>query len=277
MARDPGITFRVVPPIIMRRACLLAAHGAAGPSCDGGDVLRKAVDVGLLVLESAQRGHAGAVELASAAGANVLDHQVELYPPGSDAPPALRSLVGDLAAEGIPAGTLAPSPKGRKGAKTPAEPKPETPIQIGWRTWRARYLLQRRRPYSATSADGPAMIRLVDLAVGQLEALGRPLDDLERLLVHRWDRYLADPGQAKERGGPGWNAERSHALQWAEQGIPSYGTPWDKAEGKASGEAREPQPLPPVLPGGKRYAGRPGSGPAVTHQTGDDWKPKGAP
>ena len=261
MGREAGIVFRTVPPALMSRGCLLAAHGVAGPSCDGADVLRLAVDVGLLVLESAQRGHAPAVELCRAAGATLLDNQIELYPLASDAPPAVRAVADGLAAEGVRVGTLAPPQKPRKAPKEPEGPRPETPDQVGWRTWRDRYLLRYRRPYSHTGADGNAMKALVKLALDVLDALGRPLSDLEPLLVHRLDRYLADPGEAKERGAPGFLTDNAHSLRWAERGIPSYGTPWDKAEGKASGKAREPQALPPVLPGGKRFVGRPGGGP----------------
>lgn len=252
MARSSGILFRSVPPASMRRANLLAAEGAAGPTCDAGDVLRLAVDVGLLALESAHRGHAPAVELCRSAGATIMDAQ--LSPVDESAPPAVQSIARELEAEGVSVGTLV-GPKAKRAAKAPAEPKPETPVMAGWRTWLERYQLAYRRPYSRTATCGAAMIRLVDLALEMLEQLKRPLSDLDPLLIHRWDRYLADPGSSRVPGGVGFLRDHAHALRWAENGIPSYGTPWDKEASKA----REPQALPPILPGGKKYAGRPGA------------------
>lgn len=251
MARSSGILFRSVPPASMRRANLLAAEGAAGPTCDAGDVLRLAVEVGLLALESAHRGTASAVELCRSAGATIMDAQ--LSPVGEDAPPAVRELAEGLAGEGVPVGTLAPPRRGK--TKPPPKPRPETPAMMGWRTWLDAYQLYQRRPYSRTGADGPVMIKLVDLAIETLEQLGRPLVDLEELLAHRWRRFLADPGEARSPGGPGFLRENGHGLRWAERGLPVYGTPWDKETVKA----REPAVLPPTLPGNKRYKDRPGA------------------
>lgn len=251
MARDPGLVFRTIPAGIMRRGNLLAAAGAAGPVGEARDVLALAVNVGLLALESAGRGDANAVELCRSAGATLLDAQ--LSPVGDDAPPAVRELAEGLAGEGIAVGTLAPPRRGK--TKPPTKPRPETPAMMGWRTWLESYQLFQRRPYSRTGADGPVMIKLVDLAIETLEQLGRPLGDLEELLTHRWRRFLSDPGEAKSPGGPGFLRENGHGLRWAERGLPVYGTPWDKETAKA----REPAVLPPTLPGGKRYKDRPGA------------------
>lgn len=270
MPRDPLLQFRPpVPPETMRRGNLLAAHGVAGPAGQALDVLRLALEVGLSALEGATGADPapGLVRLARKAGAKLggSEEPQPLRPVPEDAPPAVRALVADVAANGGKAGLLelSPSPKPRAKRKPRAlAPERETPVQIGWRTWRAAYEVHYHRPYSDTGGDGATMARLSKLARDMIDRLdmGDVMHDgvssLELLFVHRWRRYLADPGHAAHPGDTPFLRDKAHGLQWVERGIPAYGTPWDKATAK--GDAG-PGVAPPKLAGRRQYAGRPGS------------------
>ncbi len=180
---------------------------------------------------------------------------------GSAAGPAGSAAPQDQAPEPArtPTARKRPFARSEQPSVTSAGPTPETATQIAWRSWRAEYQRTYRRPYPPQSTDGPAMGRAVKLAVEFLRELGRPSADLEALLVHRWRRYLRDPGRARVPGGPGFLAETAHALQHFEKGIAAYGSPWDREIAAASAPPatrREPPADADPLPPRPRYTGR---------------------
>jgi hypothetical protein len=186
-------------------------------------------------LPSPSQGASGSIEMEQGAGAvaRAVDPSGGSAAPPGPAPPPVESSTS----------------KPRKSVREGESPKPEAPEQVGWRTWRAAYQDRYRRAYPPQSTDGPAMKRVVHAAADLCRQLGKAeAGHLEALLVHRWRRYLADPGQSKRAGAPGYLAETCHRLQDFERGVAAYGTPWDRQE---RAETREPGIAPPRRPVGR--------------------------
>lgn len=130
--------------------------------------------------------------------------------------------------------------KRTKAPKPPAAPRPEAPHEIGWRTWRAAYRAAKGTPYASAARDGKNMPELVARAQELLADMERPATDLEPLLVHRWGRYLDDPGRDN------YLVREKHPLWCFDGGAAKYGTPWDVA--LPAGERHDAEPMPRMLP-----------------------------
>lgn len=108
-------------------------------------------------------------------------------------------------------------------------PKPETPAQRGWRTWRDAFLRVYGRTYTDHAPCGKAMISYAKSAVANCERTGHFEDaDLESMFVHWWKAYLRDTGRSAGAGDPGYNISHSHALVGFDYALQTYGTPWDR-------------------------------------------------
>jgi len=149
----------------------------------------------------------------------------------------------------LPPADPIPKPPTRRPARSPEQapltleasgPKPETPLEVAWRTWRDEYRTRYGQGYSSSGARGPdgkAMQAASAAALEQLAADQRSPEDLERLHRHRWRAYLADAG-SKDFS----LRDRKHGLQWFAYGTPAYGTPWDRV---ARPERTPPHAEPP--------------------------------
>lgn len=305
---SPLLFRKPIPSEVMRAWNLLAATGVAGDQGDAIDVGRLAEAIGRRALERYTADplnvpaelralclDAGAhlPRLPSAGGGGGAPAEIDALPPGSPAkgaagaeggnPPPLSPKPGGAAKCGRSGCNRTYSMHGRglapdcpafvlKRGPGVEQIGGETPLQIGWRTWRAAYRGRWGGAYATSAGCGRAMSAAVVCAQDLLVQLGRPAEDLEVLLAHRWDRYLKDPGRPSSPGAPGFLLEKKHALRYLDAGLVGYGTPWDPPRGQTS-SARTPEAAPPKLAGGKSYHG----GPSVTHQKGDGWAPPGLP
>lgn len=165
---------------------------------------------------------------------------------------------------------LAPTSSTRpRGDGGPKIAEPEKPLGTAWRTWRIAYKAKYNRAYPGSGPAGKAMASIAKAAVDYLADLGRPPEDLEALLKHWWRKYIADPGQAsKVPGGKGFLEDKSHAIQFFEQNVAAYGSPWDREMLPSIRASPEPQFTPVPCPAGLsaqvKRAGLGGDGQIIT-------------
>jgi len=155
---------------------------------------------------------------------------------------------GSLGFDG-PARETPPRSQTRRGGgdgQDAAPPEPETPLGVGWRTWRAAYQAKYRRGYPGRGPAGQAMQDIARAAVEHLRELGRPPGELEYLLNHWWERFLEDHGMAKAGSEKGFLDERGHALQFFMQSVAKYGSPWDDSVPQSTTHVVRDPPKPMV-------------------------------